>query len=50
MEFNVLRQMKGCKIWDEAEETRMMGEQEEKGQHIQDVSCRVAGGVAKGPY
>jgi hypothetical protein len=30
------------------EEARMMGEQEEKGQHVQDMSCRVAGGVAKG--
>jgi hypothetical protein len=48
MEFSVLRAMKGCEIWDEVEETRMMGEQEEKGQNLQDMFFRVAGGIAKG--
>jgi len=49
MEFSVLREMKGCKIWDEVEETRMMEEQEEKGQHVQDV-LQGSWWHCKGPY
>ena len=47
MDFSVLREVKGCEIWDEVEETRMTEEQKEKGQHAQDMSCKVAGALQR---